>query len=112
RRISIMGLEEARDLFRVIDMDGKLVALPEQGLVIAESLAGALALRVGDTVMVEVLEGERPVREIRVAATVKDFAGTSAYMSMSALNDFLQEGRVISGAFLRVDEGQLQEFYR
>jgi putative ABC transport system permease protein len=47
-----------------------------------------------------------------VTALLKDFSGLSAYMDIRALNRFMREGRVISGAFLTVDPLQTAEFYR
>jgi putative ABC transport system permease protein len=50
-----------------------------------------------------VLEGERPVRAVRVAGLADEPIGLSAYMEADALHRLLQEGDTISGAFLRVD---------
>jgi putative ABC transport system permease protein len=111
RRVSIMGLGEDRELFRVMDMDQRLVDLPEDGVLLAESLAEAVGVRAGQNITVEVLEGERPVREIKVAGLLRDFSGTTAYMHIDALNRFMREGRVISGAFLSVDPSMTAEFY-
>jgi putative ABC transport system permease protein len=112
RRIAVMGLGRNRELFRVMDMTQRLVQLPEEGLLIAESLGKALGVAAGDTVSLEVMEGDRPARNVIVAGLIKDFAGTSAYMELAALNRFMREGRVISGAFLEVDERELGEFYQ
>lgn len=112
RRIAVMGLGRQRDLFRVMDMDQRLAQLPEEGLLIAESLGSALNVRAGDTVRIEVLEGERPVRNVVIAGLMKDFGGNSAYIEIAALNRFMREGRVISGAFLSVDPHENSAFYR
>ncbi|MGZ8937964.1 MAG: ABC transporter permease, partial [Limisphaerales bacterium] len=81
-------------------------------VLLAESLAEAIGVRAGEKITVEVLEGERPVREIIVAGLLKDFSGTTAYMRIDALNRFMREGKAISGAFLSVDSSALGEFYR
>jgi putative ABC transport system permease protein len=112
RRASLMGLGEERELFRVMDMDRTLIELPEDGLVLSDSLAKVLELRAGDAVTVEVLEGNRPVREVAVVALLKDFSGSAVFMDIQALNRFMREGRVISGAFLRVDAVATGEFYQ
>ena len=112
RRIAVMGLGEQRELFRVMDMDQRLAQLPEEGLLIAESLGRALNVRAGDTVRIEVLEGERPVRDVVIAGLMKDFAGSSAYMQIAALNRLMREGLVISGAFLSVDPRENSAFYQ
>lgn len=103
RRVAIMGLESERQLRRIVDINQRTIELPAEGVVISASLAKSLGVRAGEKVTVEILEGERPVQELQVAGTVDDLIGTSAYMSVAALNRLMREGRSISGAFLAVD---------
>lgn len=112
RRVGIMGLSPDRELFRVMDMGGRHVELPKSGLVLSEKLAEVLGIAPGESVHVEVLEGRRPVRDITVAAVVKDFSGTSAFMDIEALNRFMGEGAVISGAFMKVEASETERFHR
>jgi putative ABC transport system permease protein len=111
RRVGIMGLIQERELFRLLDADGTTVMLPDDGLVLSELLAEWLQVRPGDTLTVEVLEGHRPLRELRVASLIQDFSGAAAYMELDALNRFLREDRAISGAFLGVDRARMDEFH-
>jgi putative ABC transport system permease protein len=62
--------------------------------------------------VVEVLEGKRPVRLVPLVGLAEDFSGMAAYMDMHALNRLLGEGDVISGANFRVDKTQWKEFMR
>ncbi|MDE3110970.1 MAG: ABC transporter permease, partial [Acidobacteriota bacterium] len=103
RRVAIIGLEARSQLRRIVDIREHAVELPPEGLVISSNLAKSLGVSSGDKVTVEVLEGERPVRDVEIAATVDDLIGTSAYMDISALNRFMREGQSISGAFMSVD---------
>jgi putative ABC transport system permease protein len=110
RRLAIMGLpreglpEQARGrLYRLLDDKERPVSLPAEGLVLSDKLAELLHVKVGDVLRVEVLEGQRPVREAVVAGLVHEFTGTSAYMDLAALNRFMREGSTVSGAFLSVD---------
>lgn len=103
RKLGLLGLPAERDLFRLLDRDGRPVDLPPEGLVISQKLGELLDLRIGDQVTVEVLEGERPVRQIRVAGMLRDFTGTAAYLDRRALNRWMREGDTISGAFLACD---------
>lgn len=103
RKLALLGLAADRDLFRLLDFDGRPVDLPPGGLVISEKLGELLDLRTGDRVTVEVLEGSRPVREIRVAGMLRDFSGTAAYLDRRALNRWMREGDTVSGAFLAGD---------
>jgi len=60
---------------------------------------------------VEVLEGDRPVRETTVVGVVKEYMGVSGYMDLHALNRFMREGSAISGAYLSVDNARLQQIF-
>jgi putative ABC transport system permease protein len=112
RRVALTGLPADAELFRLLDLDRRQVTLPADGLVLSAKLAEVLGMAAGDSVTVEVLEGERPVREVPVAVLVADFAGTSAYMNLQALHRLLREGDVLSGAHLAVDPARLDELYR
>ena len=61
------------------------IQLPPEGLVVSAKLAEVLGARVGDELLVEVLEGKRPVRNVRLVGLAEDFAGMAAYMDMHAL---------------------------
>ena len=103
RRVGILGLSDDRDLRRIVDQHLRVIGLPPEGIVLSQSLAGILGVSPGDTITIEVLEGQRPVRRIIVAGTVEDLIGTSAYMDIGALNRLMREGETVSGAFLSVD---------
>jgi putative ABC transport system permease protein len=57
----------------------------------------------GGEVLIEVLEGQRPVRRLPVAALVDDTLGLAAYMEIAALHRLMRESPVLSGAALLVD---------
>lgn len=103
RRIAIMGMEEDRQLRRIVDLHLRPVRLPADGIVLSTHLAHVLGVSPGDAITVEVLEGERPVRQVEVQGTSDDLIGTSAFMNIYALNRLMGEGHSISGAFLAVD---------
>lgn len=110
RRVAIQGLPSEGVLSRVVDGSGVALKLPERGLVLSRKLGEALGLRVGDAIVVRVLEGKRPVREVTVAGYAEDFAGIAAYMELDALNRLLMEGDRISGAHVSVAAGSWREF--
>lgn len=112
RIVSISGLAAAPELNRVIDVHAGAVRLPPDGLVLSLKLAEVLDAGPGDLVTVEVLDGRRPSRQIRVAGIVEEYMGTSAYMQIDALRRLLYEGDTVSGAFLKVDQSQVEPLYR
>ncbi len=110
RQLAIQGLP-ARGLHnRVLDENSHQIQLPAEGLVVSSKLAEILGARPGDELMVEVLEGKRPVRQVRLAGLAEDFAGMAAYMDMRALNRLLDEGDIITGANFRVDGARRSDF--
>jgi putative ABC transport system permease protein len=111
RQVGILGLDPDGELHRVMDVYRRDVDLPPDGVVLSETLARILGVRAGDTLTVEVLEGERPVREVPVRAVMADFAGLSAYMDLRALHRLMREDRVLSGAYLAVDPHHMPELY-
>jgi putative ABC transport system permease protein len=100
------------DLNRVVDLAGRPLSLPPEGLVLSRILGDLLDVAVGQTLVVEVLEGARPVRTIPVAALVDDALGLNAWMDGDALHRLLREGRTLSGAHLLVDPAQADALYR
>jgi putative ABC transport system permease protein len=111
RRVGLMGVEPGGELFRLVDKDFRVHAIPPEGLVLTTRLAEVLGVGPGERVKVEVLEGARPVREVTIAATVNELVGLSAYMDEGALNRLMREGGAISGAKLMVDAREAPRLY-
>ncbi|MDH3402779.1 MAG: ABC transporter permease, partial [Acidobacteriota bacterium] len=111
RQAAITGVGADARLNRVIDASLRPVRLREEGLILSDKLARLLGAAPGDSVTVEVLEGARPVRQVVVSDVVEEYMGMSAYMEIDALRRLMREGKVLSGAFLQVDEGLADELY-
>ena len=103
RQLAIQGLPARSEHNRVLDESSHQISLPAEGLVISAKLAQVLGVRVGDDLLVEVLEGKRPTALVRLAGLAQDFSGVAAYMDMHGLNRLLGEGDIISGANFCVD---------
>jgi putative ABC transport system permease protein len=112
RSIAITGLPARPTLHAVLDADLREIFPPEEGLVLSRTLAEILRVTTGDTVQVEVLEGRRPVRDLRVARVAETFVGLPAYMALSAVSRLLGEAVSLNGAWLAVDERHLPALYR
>lgn len=110
-RTGIRAIEPNGDIQRLLDVNLRPVVLPQEGILLTDFLAKLLDLRVGDRVVVEVLEGSRPIREAIVVGVVREYLGVSGYMSLSALNRFLQEGPTLSGVYLSMDSARMSSLY-
>ena len=108
----ITGLHSGARLHRVVDTSLAPMPLPPEGVVLSAKLAEVLGVRAGEDLHVELLEGSRAERTVKVAATVDEYMGTSVYMEVGALERFLREGPTLSGAVLLADKGDASELYR
>lgn len=111
RRVGLAGLAEGGDLSRLLDPTGRPMALPDAGVVLSEALADLLKVRVGDEVIVEVLEGDRRVSRLPVSGLSQGYVGLGAAMPLSALNRMLGEGAMISAVRLTLDPAALPAFH-
>ena len=95
-------------------VDAHLHEVPPQtdGLTLSAKLAEVLGAHVGDTLVVESLEGRRLTKSVPLTALADDFTGIAAYMELHALNHLLGEGDIISSASLTVDPAHRTEFLR
>ncbi|MCI0506812.1 MAG: FtsX-like permease family protein [Gammaproteobacteria bacterium] len=110
-RTAVQGVNPNGDLQRLLDTGLQVIDLPEDGVILTDYLAELLNIKAGDMLTVEVLEGNRPVVQVPVVGLVKQYLGVSAYMQRRALNRLLNEGDVISGAYLAVDEHYQNQVY-
>lgn len=111
-QVGIQGVPHDSKLRQLLDEDLHVQPIPPRGLLLTSNLARKLDLRVGDPVDVEVLEGERPVRRMVVAALVDEVVGISAYMDRRELNAVMREGTKVSGAWLLVDPVHADTLYQ
>jgi putative ABC transport system permease protein len=110
-RTAVLGLTPAGELHRITDMERRRHEVPAQGLLLTAFLGERLGARPGDTVTVEVLEGRRAVHRLPVTGLVDEVVGSSAYADLRTANDLLGEGRLISGAWLAVDDSAREALY-
>jgi putative ABC transport system permease protein len=108
-RGALQGLVQGAQLTRIFDVKRGPVPVPEAGLVISSRLAEKLRVRVGDSVEIRVLEGRRPIREIKVVQVYDSYIGMFAYMNIDVLNRMLGERPVVEYVNGLVDESYQAE---
>jgi putative ABC transport system permease protein len=111
RRTALQGVTPDSRLHRLLDDKCRPIQIPPEGLVLGRKLAEVLGVRTGEEVIIEVLEGNRPVRPIPVAATIDEFIGAGAYMERKALNRLIREGDTVSGGYLAADPNAITSLY-
>ena len=111
RRVELRGFPSEPELHRLIDTKLRPVRLPPGGVALTRKLAELLGVAAGETLRIEVLEGGRPVRDVRVTALVDELVGVGAYMDEAALAELMREQGSISGADLAVDPAETGRLY-
>lgn len=112
RTLAVTGMPAAPELNRIVDVSGRAVSLPPSGLMMSRILGQVLGVAPGENVVIEVLEGSRPVREVQVVGLVDDYMGVAAWMEIGALRRMLREGSTLTGAHMTVDPARLDALYR
>ncbi|HLU06037.1 MAG TPA: ABC transporter permease, partial [Woeseiaceae bacterium] len=110
-RAALTGLVLDARLSRMVDTAERAVVPPPGGLVLSQDLAEKLQAQAGDRLQVEITEGKRPVLSVPIAAVTTTYIGSGAHMRIEDLNSLLQEGSVVSGAYLTVDPALTEDLY-
>ena len=112
RRTVIVAKAPGGQLSRALDANAEPVDIPQSGLVVSSKLARVLHVKPGDTLEVEVLEGQRRITRVRVAKVVESYMGLPTYMHPDALRALLAEGPRISGAYVQYDDAHARQFFQ
>ena len=105
-RGNLTGKAAQPELHRIIDVEHITHAPPAQGLLITDRLADRLHIQPGQTIDVEIQEGQRQLSSVIVTGTVKEMMGMNAYMERHSLNQLLREGDHVNQLTLLVDAGK------
>lgn len=111
RRLAITGKPAGSELSRLIDTDGREVAMPGEGVVLTAALARILDVGRGGDVEIELMEERRETVRVPVSAVVESYIGLAAYMEIGALNRLMREGDFISAAHVTLDPSRTDALY-
>ncbi|MCU7930318.1 MAG: ABC transporter permease [Candidatus Thiodiazotropha sp. (ex Codakia rugifera)] len=111
-RGSIEGISSTPELQRVYDASGAVLEVPPDGLILSTKLADKLRVGVGESVWIEVLEDQRPVRKLPVVALFETYMGMPAYMNIDAFNRMMGQRASLEAVNLLVDKSQLSRLYQ
>jgi putative ABC transport system permease protein len=108
----LLGHRDEHVLRALVDTRGAVARVPHGGIVLTRTLAEILGAEVGGTIELEVEEGARLRRSVRVVGVVDEPYGLWGHMHDDALHALLGEQRRVSLAVLRIDAGSLPELRR
>ena len=112
KRTYLLGIDLNATLNHLIDDNDEPVAVPPEGIVLNQKLAQVLGVRIGDTLTLEIMEGSRRVRPVRIAALSQEYLGTVCYMEARALNRLVGEGPAVTNIAITADPAAVADLYR
>jgi putative ABC transport system permease protein len=109
RESVLIGIDGSATLRRVVERSGRILPLPEDGVLMSAALGEVLGVQRGDRVVLELREGDR--RQVRpvVAGFVDDTVGLQIYGRTRLVAALSGDQGAISTALLRVDPGRRAE---
>jgi putative ABC transport system permease protein len=110
RHVVLIGLPAGGTLHRLLDLVLQPTPVPGIGIALSRALATILHADVGDRVTVSSATG-RPF-EVPVTKLVEQYIGMGAYMELAALDRLLGDKAVVSGAEVKLADGDHSDFYR
>jgi len=111
-RTSIVGLPEDSKLQSVLSAELENIPMPEDGIMVSESLAKKLHFKTGDTISVELLEGKKTQHSVLVSQLSKQFFGMGTYMDRHKLNQLVGEAPAINSILISIDPEYADSIYQ
>lgn len=111
-RVAIQAFDTSSGLHRPLDEALAPVAIPENGIVLADYHAQQLNARPGDVIEVELHVGARTSRTVTVRALSREYIGGSVYMNFASLNALLAEPQRADGVFLATTDAAVNGLLR
>ena len=107
----LIGLPPDSHLRRLFNRQFRPARIPHSGILMTDVLADILGAKPGDLVEVELKEGDRGTRRVRIAGTIDEAFGIQGYMQKSSLHELLREKPTVNTALLRVDPAREAELH-
>ncbi|MFW2388059.1 MAG: ABC transporter permease [Polyangiales bacterium] len=105
----LVGLPPDSHLRRLFNRQFRPERIPHSGILLTDVLADILDAEPGDIIEVELKEGDRGTRHVRLSGTIDEAFGIQGYMQKDGLHELLREKPTVNTALLRVDPGQEAE---
>ncbi|KAB2929648.1 MAG: FtsX-like permease family protein [Leptonema illini] len=106
KELLMQGIPEDASLRRLVNSERNVVVPPKEGVFINSIVARKFGLSEGQTIELEVLEGNRRKVRVKISGLIDEMLGQGVYMERSAVNRLLSEGPSVNLLALRTDARQ------
>lgn len=109
KRLGVTGIPQGNSLYTPLDRSARKLRIPRQGLVLSRKLAEMLETRVGHTLVLRTLLGERRTVRVPVVAIADTYLGVSAYADIDFLSGLVGESWATNAILARVAPSPVRE---
>lgn len=102
KNLVILGLNRESNLYNIVDFDGNKVKVPAEGILLSESIAKSLHVKVGDKVRIESPWAKEDKLYVYVSGIIPQYIGGNAYMEEKSLGRLLGYGDISTSAILKI----------
>ncbi|TGM74987.1 ABC transporter permease [Leptospira bouyouniensis] len=101
--IVLTGLPEDSELRKILGKDLKPIQIPISGIMVNQDLAKRMNIKIGETIQIETLDGEKKKFAVQVTSLANEILGQGVFINKENLNRILEEGNLINIALLKTD---------
>jgi putative ABC transport system permease protein len=92
------------ELFRLEDAGGRSLLIPTHGILIPEYLAGRLDVSPGSVLRITSFTNPDRERDVPVIGIVRQYLGSTAYMSLEQMEEILGEKEILTGVAVKTHQ--------
>ena len=111
-RGSVSGVPKNARLTPVYDNHRGLITVPDEGAVLGSALAEKLAVTIGDTIEIKLLEGHRPETSLLVVDVIDTYIGMPVYIRLENLNTLMSEPQQVDTANILIDKNYQPSLFK
>ncbi len=105
KEVIVLGIQEESNLYHLYDKNGQSYALPENGIILSEQLAGKLGADIDDVLLMKSPYAKDPKETVEVVVDqiIPQYLGLNAYMDETKLSELLNQPRFSTSVIARTD---------
>lgn len=103
KEIGLNGIPEGSELRRLVNSEREIIQPPTAGIFLNTKVAEKLGLDTGDSLQMEVLEGNRKKVQVLLEGKIDEILGQGAYMDLRSVNRLLGEADSVNSIALKTD---------
>ncbi|EOC99570.1 ABC transporter permease [Caldisalinibacter kiritimatiensis] len=98
--VNIIGVPKDTEFYSFINLEGQPIRLPNEGIILSESIARYLGVNKGDKIKIESYIPNKDDMFIEVKDVIKQSLGLNGYMNISYMQNKLTDKEMATGVYL------------